>query len=423
MSTSNLPFVSVITPSYNQGKFIEETIESVLNQDYPNIEHIVIDGGSTDGTIDILKDICKKKSELGENRFRFISEPDGGQSEAINKGVRMAKGEIISWLCSDDTYLPGAIRKAVEALKLHPEWAMVYGRAYHTDTENKVIGTYPFEPFDQDRLFEACMICQPSSFIKKSIYEQLGGVDEHLFFCMDYDLWIRIAQKYPIGSIEDYLSNYRLHHSSKTVVYYMDVGLSEVFKTILKHYGAISNSWLSFFIKNNYQKGTDWICKKLKTYPIFGHSPFIQHTNRYSDSWVPAHFKISIKADPQNPIYMLIIRGSHVIPYILNKSSTLICSIYLNGTFLKNYMANSGSFQFAIPISSDEPLCSIEVVTTTWFIPAEWGINSDTRALSFMVEEVVPFSTKEYEMYQQLQKGPECVEQWLNENWKPCIVH
>ncbi|NGY80944.1 glycosyltransferase [Bacillus megaterium] len=142
MKSKNYPLVTVITPSYNQAPFIRETIESVLTQDYSNLEYIVIDGGSNDGTLEILKGYNNIDS-----RFNFVSEPDKGQSEAINKGLKMAKGQIIGWLNSDDTYHPHAIRRAVKALVENPEWGMVYGNAYATDEENKILHSYPVESF------------------------------------------------------------------------------------------------------------------------------------------------------------------------------------------------------------------------------------------------------------------------------------
>src|SRR5438128_8552250 len=125
-----LPLVSIVTPSYNQGRFIEDTIRSVLAQDYPNLEYIVVDGGSTDHTLDVLRRY--------EGRLRWVSEPDRGQSEAINKGFRMARGEIVSWLNSDDTYVPGAIGKAVAHLGARPEVVMVYGEGYLLDEGGRV---------------------------------------------------------------------------------------------------------------------------------------------------------------------------------------------------------------------------------------------------------------------------------------------
>ena len=190
MNNQNDPLVSVITPSYNQGKFIRETIESVLSQSYKNLEHIVIDGGSSDETLQILKEYNQLDS-----RFHFVSEPDNGQCHALNKGLKMAKGKIIGWLNSDDTYLPNAINYAIEALNKQPNWTMVYGNAYYTNKNNERLHPFIAKPVHLKDLFHNCLICQPSVFIRKKVLDELGGIDESLDFCMDYDLWIRIAKE------------------------------------------------------------------------------------------------------------------------------------------------------------------------------------------------------------------------------------
>jgi glycosyltransferase involved in cell wall biosynthesis len=130
------PKVSIITPSFNQAGFIERTIQSVLSQDYPNIEYLVIDGGSNDETLEVLKKY--------EGRLQWISEKDSGQSEAINKGYRMATGEILTWLNSDDTLLPGAVSKAVAYFDEHPDVMMIYGEGYIIDENDKVKQRFPF---------------------------------------------------------------------------------------------------------------------------------------------------------------------------------------------------------------------------------------------------------------------------------------
>lgn len=237
------PLVSIITPSYQQDKFIEETIESVLSQDYPNLEHIVIDGGSTDGTVEILKSY----DHLGE-RFRWVSEKDRGQSHAINKGLAMAKGEIIGWLNSDDTYMPHAVKRAVSALQQNPQWGMVYGRANYTDEQNQVIGPYPVEPFQLNRLYETCFICQPAAFIRKEVFDRVGGIDESFHFCMDYELWMRISKHYPISFIEDVLATSRMHKDSKTMTQYHNVGLPEIIRASTKNYGSVSEHWLNQYM-------------------------------------------------------------------------------------------------------------------------------------------------------------------------------
>ncbi|WP_223069566.1 glycosyltransferase family 2 protein [Paenibacillus caui] len=234
------PLVSIVTPSFQQAKFIEETIESVRAQTYPNIEHIVVDGGSTDGTVDTLK-----RLSCSEDRFRWISEQDRGQSNAINKGLKMAQGEIIGWLNSDDTYEPHAVELAVTALQEHESWGMVYGKADYTDEKSRFIRPYPVEPFERQRLYEGCIICQPAAFMRKHVMDELGGIDEYFHFCMDYELWMRISNHYPVGFIPELLAHSRLHDESKTMTQYFQVGLPEIIRASVKNFGSVSEQWLS----------------------------------------------------------------------------------------------------------------------------------------------------------------------------------
>lgn len=203
------PLVSIITPSFNQGDYIEETIKSVLGQDYPSIEYVVIDGGSTDNTLDILKRYNKK--------IRWITEKDNGQADAISKGIRITSGDIVAWLNSDDILLPGAVATVVDCFSHHPDVKMVYGKGYFNDTAGKIIGRYPTEPFDSERLAMFNFICQPSTFFKKDAFNDVGGLDIGLRYALDYDLWIRISRKFQVHYISEFLSSYRLHETSKTV--------------------------------------------------------------------------------------------------------------------------------------------------------------------------------------------------------------
>ncbi len=203
------PTVSIVTPSFNQGRFIRETIESVLSQDYPAIEYMVIDGGSTDETVSILKSYG--------NRIFWISEPDSGQSDAINKGWKRATGEILTWLNSDDVYLPGAIAKAADYLQRHPNVGVVYGDAFHISGEGTFLGRFPSEPFSKDRLKETCFIAQPAAFVRRRVLEHVGVVRESLRYCMDYDLWIRISKHYPLEYVPIPVANVRMHRDCKTV--------------------------------------------------------------------------------------------------------------------------------------------------------------------------------------------------------------
>lgn len=205
------PFVSIVTPSLNQAAFIETTIASVESQDYPNVEHIVIDGGSSDGTIAVLK----KHPHLD-----WLSEPDGGQSSAINKGFRRVRGEIIGWLNSDDVYNAGAIREAVAYLVTHPETALVYGDYQEIDSNGAVIDIVRVREFDLEyELNVANIIPQPSVFFRRSILDTVGFLSESYHYSFDVEYWIRIARAgLRIDHVSSVWSGFRRHSSSKTSI-------------------------------------------------------------------------------------------------------------------------------------------------------------------------------------------------------------
>jgi glycosyltransferase involved in cell wall biosynthesis len=229
------PLVSIVTPSYNQGRFVRETIESVLSQDCAPIEYMVIDGGSKDGTLEVLR-------SYGD-RFYWVSEKDQGQSNAINKGWKRARGEFLAWLNSDDIYLPGAISKAVGFLKSHPEIGAVYGEGYHIDEGGQIIERYPTEPFNRARLIETCYICQPTVLIRKAVLDEVGLLDESLEYCMDYDLWLRIAKKYDLGYIPDYLACTRFYYDTKTLGKRIQVH-KEILEMVYRHHQSVPPSWV-----------------------------------------------------------------------------------------------------------------------------------------------------------------------------------
>jgi glycosyltransferase involved in cell wall biosynthesis len=230
----HLPLVSVITPSLNQGRFIRACIESVRSQDYPRIEHIVMDGGSTDETLDVLR-------SYGD-RLLWRSGPDSGQAEAVNAGCRLARGGILGWLNSDDAYLPGAVSAAVEHLSAHPDVAVVYGEAYYIDPNGAVIGVYPTEDFSLHRLSQACFICQPTAFIRRSALETTGMLDPSLQYCMDYELWIRLGRRYRFERIPRFLANSRRHADSKSFAL-RNRCFEEIYAVAKRSFGSVSPHW------------------------------------------------------------------------------------------------------------------------------------------------------------------------------------
>ena len=235
MSPRTLPLVSIVTPSHNMAQYLPKTIQSVLSQDYPRIEYIVVDGGSTDATAEILR--------AYDGRLRCFTGKDKGPSDAAHRGFREAAGEIFAWLNADDTYLPGAIRTGVEYLLDHPGIDVVYGEGNWIDDHDAVIRRYPTLPYDPKTLQRDCFICQPASFIRASSYRRCG-LDPDVNQSFDYDLWIRMAkQNFRFASIPECLANSRMHRGAKTLREREDVFHASM-RLLKRHYGYIPFPWV-----------------------------------------------------------------------------------------------------------------------------------------------------------------------------------
>jgi len=204
------PLVSIITPSYNQGKYIEETLLSVLRQDYPNIEYIVVDGGSTDNSVEVIR-------KYEDHLAFFVSEEDYGQSDAINKGFSKATGEFIAWLNSDDVYTQHAISRAVEAFQAHPHCGFIFGNVLSIDMYSHVFNTMTFGNWGLADLLHFKIISQPGVFMRKKALERVGYLDPRYNYIMDHHLWIKIAMKYPLQYIDEFLAAARYHPEAKNL--------------------------------------------------------------------------------------------------------------------------------------------------------------------------------------------------------------
>ena len=270
------PLVSIITPSFNQGPFIEETILSVLNQDYPHIEYIVMDGGSTDQTLDILK----KYSD----RLTYTSGTDDGQSDAINKGWEKATGEIVAWLNSDDTYTPGAIKKVVEAFRQYPDSGIIYGDCYWIDTEGHRIRWMHIPQVDLESLLCFTILQQPAVFLQKKVLDQVGLLNTDLHFSMDHEYWIRAAFRFPFQHIPYFLASAREHEAAKSSAnhtqfpkdamvildkFFSDPEMSEQIKGFRKkaYGGAYLNSAYWFCLAGEFKEARRSIIQSIKLKP------------------------------------------------------------------------------------------------------------------------------------------------------------
>jgi len=203
-----MTLVSIVTPSFNQSAYLEQTIRSVLEQDYPQIEYIVVDGASTDGSTDIIK---KYSSRLAY----WISEKDSGQADAINKGMRHARGEIVAWLNSDDYFLSGTIKSVVTAFAVNPQAMMVYGDMRAVDQDGRIINQLHYRQLTLEDLLCFQIIGQPAVFMRRAAFERTGGLDINFHFMLDHQLWLKIAAQGPIVHVDQTWSAARYHGLAK----------------------------------------------------------------------------------------------------------------------------------------------------------------------------------------------------------------
>ncbi|MBD2579005.1 glycosyltransferase family 2 protein [Oscillatoria sp. FACHB-1406] len=210
MKGGDLPRITIVTPSYNQGAFIEETIRSILLQNYPNLEYIIIDGGSTDNTLEIIQ---KYEPFIAY----WSSEPDRGQSEAVNKGFRRATGQLIGWQNSDDIYQPGAFWAAVQKFKACPQADVIYGNLNFIDEASQFISSYPIGEANVENMIPYPAVCNQAAFFRDRVFKENQYLDESLKHCMDQEFFLRLLIKdYKFAFEPELLAGFRRHQAAKT---------------------------------------------------------------------------------------------------------------------------------------------------------------------------------------------------------------
>jgi glycosyltransferase involved in cell wall biosynthesis len=231
----DLPKISIVTPSYNQEQFLEATITSVLNQEYPNIEYIIIDGGSTDNTVNIIKKY--------ENRLAYwVSEPDRGQTDAIMKGLERSTGEIFAWQNSDDCYLPGTLKYIAQLFLANPEIDLLFGSWNFIDSNGKFLGTRHLKGYSLMKLKSGRLVPpQPAVFFRKESIVLAGNLNIYKQQVMDYDLYVRIARTKNVLVVDKILGEFRIHKDSKTVSNF-PTQMKELIETRRDHFGK-SVTW------------------------------------------------------------------------------------------------------------------------------------------------------------------------------------
>ena len=388
------PLVSIVTPSFNQGDLIRSTIESVLRQDYPRVEYIIRDGGSTDETARIASEYA--------GRLTFVSEADAGQSDAINKGFRQAKGSIVAWLNSDDTLLPGAIRTAVRAMSLNPEAGAVYGNGYLIDQDGVVMSRFPYtrSPDLWRLLHLSDFILQQTVFFRRSALAAVGFLDEALHWTMDWDILIRLGLRYPLVPVREFLGCLRIHPKTKTG----SGGMRRILeiRQMLRRHGAgpIPPAFVAYGIgaaaeaidhpiarwtprpfsragealREVVRKGASWASWRL-TNGRQGH---------WDDGWVApvASFILPPGSGP------LLMEGS--VPGWLPPPGGLELQLTVEGRDCGSHWLPAGDFRLEVPLPADVPetAARMTIKASRFLSPSRLGRSAERRRLAYQVRSI-----------------------------------
>jgi glycosyltransferase involved in cell wall biosynthesis len=388
------PLVSVVTPSYNQGHFIRATIESVLSQDYRNLEYIVMDGGSTDETAAIVR-------EYG-SRVVFVSKPDRGQAHAINEGFGLAKGNVLAWLNSDDVFLPGAVRAGVRALSCNPDAGLVYGDGYLIDSAGNITGRFPHtrEP-DLWRLVHLSdYILQQSVFFRRDALDDVGYLDESLHYGLDWDLFIRIGFKYRLAYVSQLLGCLREYAETKSSSGGTE-RVRELHSMLRKHTALVLPPGSVVYGLDTFSQLACRAIRRRTPRLLMPAGNFLEHAVRFAAGNVVGRTLLhaqGLYADGwagKTLLYMLrsgcrfvLIEGT--VPKGVRQIHGQSLQLECNGRRIGRYAVGPGAFEIKIEVPSDltgQPL-RFRIVARRSFVPSLLPWKGDRRRLAFQLGSV-----------------------------------
>ena len=406
------PLVSVVMPSFNQSRFIEAAVRSVLEQNTPPLELVIADGGSTDGTLECLEDL----SGIFGDKLRWVAEKDSGPANAINKALELARGNIIGWLNSDDLYAPRAISMAFFYLSTHPEAVMVYGEGEHIDETGKQLGRYPTLPpsVSTQAFQDGCFICQPTVFLRREVFAVVGLLDENLATAFDFELWLRVFRKFPgrIGFLNQVLAYSRIHADCITTRQRRLVATENI-KILGNHFGHAKLHWLLTYVEElyiNYPFGVEPSDLKTHVWTVLSEvETFLDErdvaqfkdvlardarfkfalpgvfASVYSDGWAPQRLEIRIRGT-----------GCKAVLLRCDNRRPDLRSIWLqiNGSWGAGFamvVNKPGYFEIAVPIPDNyaHTDSTITISSDNVFVPKQVDASSnDTRQLAFKLSDI-----------------------------------
>jgi glycosyltransferase involved in cell wall biosynthesis len=407
-----MPLLSIAMPSLNQREFIESAIRSALDQPVNGVELTISDGGSTDGTVELLRMLS---AEYGE-RLRWISKPDEGPAQAINRAVRMARAPLIGWLNSDDLYMPGALQRALEHFASHQDHVMAYGNAEHVDVNGVHIEPYPSLPptVPIERFRDGCFICQPSVFFRRDAFEALGGLDESIRASFDFELWLRFFKRYPgrIGFIEALQARSRLHAGGITLRFRERVA-REGIEVLSRHLGSAPAHWLlthfeelfaahpfhpeAIDLRSRFAELLTAVQDKLDPGGVEQVQEFIARDCRLrvndrdvgvgisADGWATQRLEVRVR-QPDPAIGRVWLDCVYRSPSRDGLRMTILGS---DGTRRQLELLGDGPFVVPLELSDRTPGAELRFLIESegGFVPAEWEPGSaDRRRLAFRVE-------------------------------------